>query len=143
MGTIVVGIDGSDGSKGALAWAANEAKLRECTLRVAYCWQYPIYVTSEPIYMPPPDKDTIIESARVTAQQMVDDADIPSLAINVIVETPQGRPGPELVAMSADAEMLVVGSRGAGSLRELLLGSVSNYCAHHSHCPVVLVRPVD
>lgn len=143
MGTIVVGIDGSDGSKGALSWAANEAKLRDCLLRVAYCWQYPIYVTSEPIYMPPPDKETIIESARATAQRMIDEADIPSLALKVSVETPQGRPGQELVAMSTDSEMLVVGSRGAGSLREMLLGSVSNYCVHHSHCPVVIVRPAE
>ncbi|MCU1368439.1 MAG: uncharacterized protein JWN39_4078, partial [Ilumatobacteraceae bacterium] len=43
----------------------------------------------------------------------------------------------------AGADLLVVGSHGSGVLKELILGSVSNYCAHHSTCPVVLVRSPD
>jgi nucleotide-binding universal stress UspA family protein len=143
MGKIVVGVDGSEGAGDALTWAANEAKLRGSSLLIVYSWQYPLYVTSEPIYMPPPDKDLIVEGALSTAQKMVDDAGIAGMGISYSVETPQGRPGPEMVRLAEDAELLVVGSRGAGSVRELLLGSVSNYCAHHSNCPVVLVRPTE
>ncbi len=143
MKTIVVGVDGSEGSGDALKWAAAEAKLRGCSLQVVYSWQYPLYVTSEPIYMPPPDKDLIIKGAKSTAEKLVADAGVAEAGVTFTIETPQGRPGPELVRLAADAEMLVVGSRGAGSVRELLLGSVSNYCAHHSPCPVVLVRPTE
>ncbi len=141
MGNIVVGVDGSEGSAHALKWAAAEAKLRGSTLQIVHSWQYPLYVTSEPIYMPPPDKDLIIQGALSTVQKLVDEAGIAEDAVSYTIETPQGRPGPEIVRLGEDAELIVVGSRGSGSVRELLLGSVSNYCAHHGSCPVVLVRP--
>lgn len=48
--------------------------------------------------------------------------------------------GPALVKLSTEADLLVVGSRGHGVIRELLLGSVGTYCAQHAHCPVVIVR---
>lgn len=143
MGKIVVGIDGSEGATHALRWAAEEAKLRGSTLQIVYSWQYPLYVTSEPIYMPPPDKDLIIKAAIATAQKLVTDIGLAEMGVVYTIETPQGRPGAEVLRLAADAELLVVGSRGAGSVRELLLGSVSNYCAHHSTCPVVIVRPTE
>ena len=143
MGKIVVGIDGSEGATDALKWAANEAKLRGSSLQIVYSWQYPLYVTSEPIYMPPPDKELIVHGATDTAQKMATAAGLDAMGISYTIETPQGRPGPEMVRLAADAELMVVGSRGAGSVRELLLGSVSNYCAHHSPCPVVLIRPTE
>ncbi len=143
MGKIVVGIDGSEGATHALKWAASEAKLRGSTLQIVYSWQYPLYVTSEPIYMPPPDKELIVKAAVTTAQKLAVDVDLASMGVEFTIETPQGRPGPEMIRLAADAELLVVGSRGAGSVREMLLGSVSNYCAHHSPCPVVIVRPTE
>ena len=49
-------------------------------------------------------------------------------------------PGPALVAASAAARMLVVGTRGLGGFRGMVLGSVSDHCAHNARCPVVVVR---
>jgi nucleotide-binding universal stress UspA family protein len=52
----------------------------------------------------------------------------------------EGPPAQVLVDMSADADLLVVGSRGRGGFSELLLGSVSQQCVHHARCPVTVVR---
>jgi nucleotide-binding universal stress UspA family protein len=49
-------------------------------------------------------------------------------------------PAPFLVRRSGDAELLVVGSRGRGSVGSILLGSVSTYCVHHAECPVVVIK---
>ncbi|QRP42920.1 universal stress protein [Amycolatopsis sp. FDAARGOS 1241] len=59
----------------------------------------------------------------------------------VTISTPQGHPATELITASTDADLLVVGARGAGRTRELLLGSVSRECVRYSRCPVVVVTP--
>ncbi len=53
----------------------------------------------------------------------------------------RGDAGKALLAESGDADLLVVGTRGRGGFRELLLGSVSQKCAHHARCPVAIVPP--
>ena len=61
-------------------------------------------------------------------------------AVNVETAVVEGPPAQVLVDMSADADLLVVGSRGRGGFSELLLGSVSQQCVHHARCPVTVVR---
>lgn len=140
MGKIVVGIDNSDASIAALEWAINEAKLRNCHLDVVVSWDYPIMAAAEPVMVQTPDRDLLVNSARVTAERVATNVGLASAGIDYSVHTPEGRPGEELVAMAADADLLVVGTHGSGTFKQLILGSVSNYCSHHSTCPVVLVR---
>ena len=140
MGKIVVGIDNTDASIAALEWAIKEAKLRDCHLDVVVSWDYPIMAAAEPVMVQTPDRDLLVNSARVTAERVATNVGLASAGIDYSVHTPEGRPGEELVAMAADADLLVVGTHGSGTFKQLLLGSVSNYCAHHSACPVVLVR---
>ena len=63
----------------------------------------------------------------------------PDLVIEI--RTPEIEPPLGLVAASREADLLVVGARGLGAFRALLLGSVSQHCAHHAQCPVIIVRP--
>ena len=140
MNKIVVGIDSSKPSAAALNWAVQEAKLRGAILDIVVTWDYPVIATAEPMLVPTPDRDALVHSAESTAHLMIADAHLDDAGINYTIHTPEGRPGEELVTIAADADLLVVGSHGSGPLKELILGSVSSYCTHHSTCPVVLVR---
>jgi len=140
MGTIVVGVDGSAPSKAALNWAVQEAKLRGSDLHIVVSWDFPVVATAEPMIMPTPDTDALVDNAKTIAAAMIATEHLEGSGVPYTVETPEGRPGEELVTAAKDAELLVVGSYGSGPLKELLLGSVSSYCAHHAACPVVLVR---
>jgi nucleotide-binding universal stress UspA family protein len=60
--------------------------------------------------------------------------------VDIEVRTVNDHPGRALIDVSSEASLLVVGSRGLGGFRGLLLGSVSNNAVHHAHCPVVVVR---
>lgn len=143
MSKIVVGIDSTRPSAAALQWAIDEAKLRGSALEIVVSWDYPIMATAEPLMIPTPDRDTLVHSAESTAQKMLAEAGLDTAGIAYTIHTPEGRPGEELVNLAADADLLVVGSHGSGALKELILGSVSSYCTHHSTCPVVLVRTPD
>jgi nucleotide-binding universal stress UspA family protein len=140
MALIVVGIDGSEPSKQALRWALGEARLRGASLRVVYAWTMPVYfgygVTPAAVLDP--------QSLRAAANENLDEtvAEVVGGAKDVSIERKavEGLAAQALVEEAKDADLLVVGSRGHGGFTGLLLGSVSQQCAHHAPCPVVIVR---
>lgn len=115
---IVVGVDGSTGSEAALRWAIDEAKLRHAL----------------ELQDPGPYQEG---AERFLADFL---AGIETEGVEVAGRVVQGSPGQVLVEAAADAELLVVGSRGHGELAALLLGSVSHHVAQHATCPAVIVR---
>jgi nucleotide-binding universal stress UspA family protein len=142
VNVIVVGVDQSAGANAALAFAAEEARLRGATLRVVHAWQYGyIGYTGFEGGMPALGGD--IRELQVAAEAALG-ASVSEVMANSKVEVEQrvvqGAPGAVLVEESRDADLLVVGSRGHGGFAQLLLGSVSQQCAHHSECPVVIVH---
>jgi len=136
---IVVGIDGSAGAQAALRFAGDEASLRQTELRVVSAWHVPTGV-----YMPPTYMDLDLDAFRQTASEVAERQVVDELgaerAAAVGVAIHEGSPAEVLIAESRQAELLVVGSRGHGGFAGLLLGSVSQHCAAHAHCPVVVVR---
>jgi nucleotide-binding universal stress UspA family protein len=138
LGRIVVGIDGSPGSRAALRWALAEARLRGASIDVitAYSMSY-VAMNPEFAYL---DPEALV--ARVTQMQADAIAEESAGAPDVTI-VPRVVPGPAAGALAQaarGAELLVVGSRGRGRVRDLLLGSVSTYVTHHAPCPVVVVR---
>jgi nucleotide-binding universal stress UspA family protein len=138
---IVVGIDGSEHSDRALAWAIEEAKLRSARLQVISVWHVPALVYGGPGFAPQLDsavdeafKDVADESARAAART-AREADV-----DVEMDVEHGQTVGRLLEAAEGADMLVVGSRGHGGFTGLLLGSVSAQCAHHASCPLVIVR---
>lgn len=142
MGTIVVGVDGSVEAGLALRWAAREARLLGADLTVVHVWQpLDFAVPAGPLSVPQisfgdeleDDASQMLEAALAGAN---DDLE----GIKVGTQLLDGSVAGRLVELARSAELLVVGSRGRGAVRGLLLGSVSQQCAHHTPCPLVVVR---
>ncbi len=137
---IVVGVDGSDPSKRALRWAADQAKLTGATLTVVTTWEYPPTLGWAPPY--PSDFDPN-EDARKAQDETVAEVLGADRSLVTKSEVTEGHPAFVLTQASRGAKLLVVGSRGHGAFTGMLLGSVSEYCASHASCPVVVVRNPD
>lgn len=137
---IVVGMDGSEPSKRALRWAADQATLTGAELRIVTTWEYPPTLGWAPPY--PSDFDPDAEARKAQAEA-VDSVlhDDPGVARQLVVT--EGHPAFVLTEAAKGAALLVVGSRGHGAFAGMLLGSVSEYCAAHTPCPVVVVRHPD
>jgi nucleotide-binding universal stress UspA family protein len=140
-GTIVVGVDGSDGSRAALRWALEEAALRGARLEAVVTWQVPTYAYAGVAVMPPLAELAEAASASLEEAIAAVTTELGDTAAGVEIERVvlEGPAAGLLVERSRDADLLVVGSRGYGGFRGLLLGSVSHQCASHAHCPVVVV----
>ena len=142
MNVIVVGVDHSPGAKAALVFANEEARLRGATLRAVHAWQYGYIGYTGPEGRVPPiggNIDELHTAADAALEASVREA-LPDTDVEIELHAIQGAPAGVLVEESRDADLLVVGSRGHGGFAQLLLGSVSQQCAHHAECPVVIVR---
>jgi nucleotide-binding universal stress UspA family protein len=134
---IVVGVDGSEPSLGALRWAAEQARLTGASLRVLMAWE----ISSSSGWAPtfPIDYDP-----EATARHVLNDAitstlgTAPAIAVEAIVK--EGRAAPLLLAEAHGADLLVVGTHGHGAFAGLLLGSVPEHLLRHAPCAVVIVR---
>jgi nucleotide-binding universal stress UspA family protein len=141
MERIVVGIDGSDTSRQALAWAVREAGTHGGRVEAVTTWHLP-YPEMYPYGVAAgEDKELHERQAREVLDGVVDGTDTAGLAEPVERIVACGHPASTLVDMAKGADLLVVGSRGRGGFAGLLLGSVSTYCVHHAACPVLVVRP--
>jgi nucleotide-binding universal stress UspA family protein len=143
MGVIVVGVDHSAGAKAALRFALEEARLRRATLRVVHAWQFG-YIGATGLEGLLPAAGGTLEDFHQGAAAALDETlrEVVADQDDVLIErrVDQGGPAAVLVEESHGAELLVVGSRGHGGFAQLLLGSVSQQCAQHASCPVVIVR---
>ena len=142
MGTIVVGVDGSEGGTAALELAAGEAAFRGARLRIVSAWEVPTAAYGGG-FAPPLDAETW-DVFRVRAQEVADDALAAAKELQPSLEgealAVKGQPADVLLAQAADAEFIVVGRRGLGGFKTLLLGSVSQQVVQHATCPVVVVN---
>jgi nucleotide-binding universal stress UspA family protein len=137
---IVVGVDGSDSSRRALRFALGEARLRDSTVRMVGVWHVPVAAYGGA--MGPPDPGLVNElepQTRRALEHVLEDAGDDAAGLEVETVVREGSPVGVLLEEARDADLLVVGSRGLGGFRGLLLGSVGQQCSHHSPCPVVIV----
>jgi nucleotide-binding universal stress UspA family protein len=143
-GRVVVGVDGSDASYGALHWATTTAAARNAELQVVNAYDF-LQVVMPMGIAPGIDRELLEKASRSLLEGMVGPAvgavgARPRSVELIPVHTGAAR---ALLDAAIGADLLVVGSRGRGGVRGLLLGSVSQQCLHHAPCPVVVVRTAD
>jgi nucleotide-binding universal stress UspA family protein len=150
LAKIVVGIDGSEISKQALAWAIEEGGFRKAHVLAVHAWQAPPPAADiGPSLMPSPQFDPLValpqfeEAATQLVIGIVEEVAGESPEVEVFAEAREGPAKLVLVEAVEPDDLLVVGSRGHGGLSSILLGSVSQHCAHHAPCPVVIYRRPD
>jgi nucleotide-binding universal stress UspA family protein len=130
---IVVGVDGSAGSRRALRRAAEEARAHGASIEVVTAWNMLDQVTATKF-----DPDYGDERARADIEEVVA-AVLGEDAPEVSLRIENDLPARALLEAAEGAWLLVVGSRGLGGFKGLLLGSVSQQVAHHAPCPVLIV----
>ena len=137
VGKVVVGVDGSAGSRSALRWAAREAAVHGAPLVAVEAWEFSplIFAADVPVQ---------VDELRATVEHHLHEVVVEELGedpgIAVEERVVEDAPVPALVGLVAPHDLAVIGSRGHGGFRGLLLGSVSQQVAQHAPCPVVIVR---
>ena len=138
---VVVGVDGSPSSRAALRWAVRHAVLTGGMVEAVMAWQVPMILRTSawaPIYVD--ETSGVEEDAQRTLDAVIRDEVEPADGQRVAARVVNGHPAEVLLDAASDADLLVIGNRGHGSLAGALLGSVSQYCVHHAHCPVLIMR---
>lgn len=140
-GGVVVGDDGSEGASEAIRYALEEARRRNATLHVVRAWS--IMSTSRPAHVPAGFAASLAEYEEATraeeterVQRLLGD----QTGVPVEIHCVHSPAAQALMAASETADVLVVGSRGVGGFRSLVLGSVAEQCVRHASGPVVVVR---
>lgn len=141
-GHIVVGVDGSNSSSEALRWAIAEARLRSVPVRAVHAWAYsrplvPSFVgypySAESFGNAIDDRWQAEQRLERATSELAEAQEIECVVV-------EGSAAQALIDAVGEADVLVVGSRRHGGFTNLLLGSVSQQCAQHAPCPVVIVR---
>ncbi len=142
---VVVGVDGSDGSNEALDWAADAAERQNRTLVIVHTeaplvpWTTSGYA-AETLYATEPREAVLAAGKELTTtardRALARHADLDTVQVHDVIDARIG-----LAVASRHAHVLVVGSRGRGPLKTMLLGSVSVAVTRDASCPVVVIRP--
>jgi nucleotide-binding universal stress UspA family protein len=129
---VVVGVDGSPEADAAMHVAYEEARIRDGELVIVHAWQYPPFGPGG-------------DDRRHAEERLAESVERFRAEVAPIVPITEKLVGGDarqvLTTESADAELVVVGTRGLGRVSATVLGSVSTYLLHHARCPVEVVPP--
>lgn len=142
-GDVAVGVDGSDGSRAALAWAMDEAARRGLAVHAITAYAGPdVWSTAEGLV---PDARVLHDAAQREVAAAVEEVSAArrerGLAVpEVRTEVAMGPAATVLLHHARGASVLVVGHRGRGGLASRFIGSVGLSAVIHADCTVVVVR---
>jgi nucleotide-binding universal stress UspA family protein len=138
MASVVVGVDGSETSLKALRYAVEEGKRRGWGVRAVHAWAMPPDLATLGGFVLDVDRGKLEQAHRKVLDDAVEGVgDTGGVEIErVMVE---GQAAERLLEAAGAEDVLVVGSRGLGGFANLMLGSISQECARHARCPLVIV----
>lgn len=144
---IVVGVDGSRQAEAAIDWAVEESRVHGDDVILVHAWQTPgVALTGYAgATLPVFGSDDIRKLAEEVLATCTAGLRRRAPDVRLASRLVEGHPAAALVEASKGARLLVVGTRGLGGFKGMLMGSVSTACAHHAPCPVVVVpeRPAS
>ncbi len=132
---IVAGVDGSEGGRHALEWAAREALHRGGTVQAVAAWRWDMPDGGLSVADGGPDEEPSQRAARMLEQEI----DMLQVDVPVASEVVEGRPADVLSDASRDADLLVLGSHGHSRVWRRVLGSVAEETISKAACPVVVI----
>jgi nucleotide-binding universal stress UspA family protein len=146
---ILIATDGSEAADKAIAFALKLVENTSCRVTLLAVIEEPVYsafwsdgLIAPEVFMPAPEQ--LREQLDERAEEMLKDSLTPlrNAGIEAQAKVRFGNPAGEILMESEEGayDMIVVGSHGRGALGTFLMGSVSNRVAHHSKCPVLIVR---
>jgi nucleotide-binding universal stress UspA family protein len=140
-GPVVLGVDGTESGEAAIGFAFDAASVRGAELVAVHAWS-DVSVPASFVPAPPTFDWPVMEGdeRRLLAQRLAGwQEKYPDVLVRQVIT--EGRPAHSLLTAADGAQLVVVGSRGRGGLRGLVLGSTSQALLHHAPCPVVVARP--
>nr|WP_316042203.1 universal stress protein [Nocardiopsis sp. CNR-923] len=143
-GRIVVGVDGSDSSRRALRFGLQEALLADASVRVVNSWEVPLPADTTALEADAREVHEEVfdrQSEEIVAGVLAEVIDDRTEGLDISAVRMQADPVEALLEAGRDADLIVVGSRGRGGVRGLLLGSVSQGVLHHAPVPVAVLPP--
>lgn len=130
---LVVGVDGSEGADQALRWAATEAGIHGARLEIVVAWNW----TSPALHVETENWRDAQKAAHETITGAVDRLDAQGIDLRLTEQ--EGVASDVLLEAARSADLLVVGTRRLSRAKEILLGSTSHYCTHHSPVPIAVI----
>jgi nucleotide-binding universal stress UspA family protein len=142
---VLIAIDGSDQSEKAFEFYADHLHQSGNQLLLVHAAEPPLVSSSQAVMLSQPVWDQLLDSEKKKVKQLEESYAEKMRARNLtgkIKAIFSGKPGEVIVdvALEEKCSMVVMGTRGLGTLRRTILGSVSDYVVHHAHCPVVVCR---
>lgn len=140
MDRIVVGIDGSPSSREALEYAVAEAKCHGGKVTAVHVYELASpMMLAEGVTLPTVLTDDVREEAERRAERILEETVAVPDRDMVVTQAIEGPVARTLLQVAEGADLIVIGSRGLGGFRGLLLGSVAHKLVHHATCPVVVI----
>lgn len=133
---IVVGVDGSPAGQRALRWALAEASRRKESILAVTAWRWDALDNVDTISSAAADEAAAMLSLQIDAVPASE-----RVAVPILKQVREGRPGDVLTAAARDADLLVIGSHGHSHRLQEVLGSTAEECVRNASCPVVVLPP--